>query len=88
MYGKVFRISMLVLFGAFLACRMFISVGWINDIVLTAAIVLFFALAGSGLLFDKGAEEGDRKAYRTFTIAFGAILLVWGVMLLLRYVIL
>ena len=88
MYGKIFRISMLVLFGAFIACRMFISVGWINDIVLSAALVLFFALAGGGLLFDKSAEEGDRRAYRNFTIAFGVILAVWGVLLLLRYVIL
>ena len=88
MYSKFFRISMLVLFGAFLACRMFISTGWINDIVLSAALLLFFVLAGGGLLFDKKAEEGDRRAYRNFTIAFGVILLVWGILLLLRYVIL
>lgn len=88
MYGKIFRVSAVILFGAFLACRMFISIDWINDIVLSAAIVLFLLLSGGGLLFDKKAEEGDRRAYRTFAIAFGAILLIWGVMLLFRYVIL
>ncbi len=88
MYGRFFKVAMLVLFAVFLACRMFISIGWINDIVLSAALVLFFALAGGGLLFDKKAEEGDRRAYRNFTVAFGVILLVWGVLLLLRYVIL
>ena len=88
MYGKFFRVAMLLLFAAFLVCRMFISVGWVNDIILSAALVLFFALAGSGFLFDKKAEEGDRRAYRNFAIAFGVILVVWGVLLLFRYVIL
>ena len=88
MYSKFFRVAMLLLFAAFLVCRMLISVGWINDIVLSAALVLFFALAGGGYLFDKNAEEGDRRAYRNFAIAFGVILAVWGVLLLFRYVIL
>ena len=88
MYGKFFRVAMLLLFAVFLVCRMFISVGWVNDIILSAALVLFFALAGGGFLFDKKAEEGDRRAYRNFAIAFGVILVVWGVLLLFRYVIL
>lgn len=88
MYGKFFRVAMLLLFAAFLVCRMFISVGWVNDIILSAALVLFFALAGGGFLFDKKAEEGDRRAYRNFAVAFGVILVVWGVLLLFRYVIL
>lgn len=86
MYAKFFRASMLILFAVFVICRLFIENGLINDIVLSAALLLFLLLSLGGMLFDKSGDEAERRSYRKFSIWFAVILAVWILMLLTRYV--
>lgn len=86
MYPKFFRAAALIIFAVFVVCRLFVTNGLINDIVLSAAILLFLLLSLGGLLFDKSGDEAERRSYRKFAIAFAVILAVWILMLLTRYV--
>ena len=86
MYAKFFRASALVIFAVFVISRLFVSNGMVQDILLTAALLLFTLLSVGGLLFDKSGDEAERRSYRKFAIAFAVVLAVWIVMLLTRYV--
>jgi len=88
MYATFFRIVSVILFGIFIAVRMFAESNTVKDLALLCAIVLFLALSVGGLLFDKACPPEDHKAYRKFAIGFAVVLVIFGVMLLLRYVIL
>jgi len=87
MYAKFFRIASVILFGIFIAVRMFVENGVINDIALSCALLVFLGLSVGGFFFDKDCSPEDKKAYRKFSIGFAVIMVIWGIMLLVRYVI-
>ena len=85
-YASFFRTTAVILLGAFVFIRTFVENAIVSDISLTVALVGFLLLCGGGLIFDKAADEAERRAYKNFTIASGAVLLLWAGMLLSRYV--
>lgn len=85
-YSSFFKTAAVILFGAFIFIRTFVENAIVSDITLSAALVGFFLLCAGGLIFDKTAEEAERKSYKNFTIASGVVVILWGIMLLSRYV--
>ena len=85
-YASFFKTAAVILFGAFIFIRTFVENAIVSDITLSAALVGFFLLCAGGLIFDKTAEEAERKSYKNFTIASGVVVILWGIMLLSRYV--
>ncbi|MBQ2749639.1 MAG: hypothetical protein IJF34_07645 [Clostridia bacterium] len=81
-YASFFKTAAVILLGAFVFIRTFVENGIVSDIALSAALVGFFLLCGGGMIFDKAAEEAERKAYKNFTIASGVVLIIFVVMVL------
>lgn len=85
-YASFFKAAAVILLGAFVIIRTFVENAIVSNITLSAALVGFFLLCGGGMIFDKAADEAERKAYKNFTIASGVVVVLWGIMLLSRYV--
>ncbi|MBR4866269.1 MAG: hypothetical protein IKU11_06255 [Clostridia bacterium] len=85
-YASFFKTAAVILLGAFIFIRTFVENAIVSDITLSAALVGFFLLCAGGLIFDKTAEEAESKSYKNFTIASGVVVILWGIMLLSRYV--
>ncbi|MBQ4623284.1 MAG: hypothetical protein IJB51_01940 [Clostridia bacterium] len=81
-YASFFKTAAVILLGAFVFIRTFVENAIVSDITLSATLVGFFLLCGGGMIFDKAAEEAERKAYKNFTIASGVVLIIFVVMVL------
>lgn len=81
-YASLFKTAAVILLGAFVLIRTFVENGLVADISLAVALGGFFLLCLGGIVFDKAAEEAERKAYKNFSIASGVVLVIFVVMVL------
>lgn len=85
MFSKVFRIISVISVGIFVFARMYINNAVLNDIMLSALILVYIIMLGFGAFFSKEQSDQEKKSFKKYLLVITAIGVIWLIVLSIRY---